>query len=71
MLDFSSYCLQHPDQRFWQALRNWSGYAFVKVDDGSAQAVTRDTFNWEGKRHDENSEALEGVEVTKDVKQLR
>lgn len=22
---FSAYCKQNSDQRFWQALRNWSG----------------------------------------------
>src|SRR4051794_5248801 len=23
--DFVAYCKQHPGERFWQALRNWSG----------------------------------------------
>lgn len=26
---FSDYCRQHPEERFWQALRNWSGSAFI------------------------------------------
>jgi len=26
---FYSYCAQHPELRFWQALRNWSGYNFI------------------------------------------
>ena len=29
LTDFYIYCLQHPEQRFWQALRNWSGYEFI------------------------------------------
>lgn len=26
---FTEYCEQHPEQRFWQALRNWSEYNFI------------------------------------------
>lgn len=26
---FSEYCREHPDQRFWQALVNWSGYKTI------------------------------------------
>ena len=26
---FIDYCKKHPYDRFWQALRNWSGYAFI------------------------------------------
>lgn len=22
---FLAYCVEHPEERFWQALRNWSG----------------------------------------------
>jgi len=28
---FTEYCEKHPEMRFWQALRNWSGYPFVLV----------------------------------------
>ena len=28
---FIEYCLKHPDERFWQALRNWSQYQFIYV----------------------------------------
>lgn len=24
MKSFSDYCMKHPEQRFWQALRNWA-----------------------------------------------
>ena len=52
---FVQYCQEHPDQRFWQALRNWSGYSFLYVTKGSGHIIPKDmydTFNWEGKRHD-------------------
>ncbi len=55
LFDFVCYCIQHPDERFWQAIRNWSGYAFVEVTEDSPYKEVRehlDTFNWEGKRHD-------------------
>ncbi len=31
---FVKYCAKHPEQRFWQALRNWAGvlYIFTKDD---------------------------------------
>jgi hypothetical protein len=27
--DFVEYCEKHPEERFWQALRNWSGAGFI------------------------------------------
>jgi hypothetical protein len=48
--DFVHYCVLHPEQRFWQALRNWSGFSFVGVKgiviDGNEW---HDTFYFEGK----------------------
>lgn len=29
---FSQYCLEHPEQRFFQALRNWFGVGFIYAD---------------------------------------
>ena len=29
--DFLRYCKQYPDQRFWQAIRNYTGFPFVFV----------------------------------------
>lgn len=26
---FIDYCKAHPEQRFWQALRNWSPFSFI------------------------------------------
>lgn len=31
LLDFIKYCNDHPDERFWQALRNWSGHSFILI----------------------------------------
>ena len=29
LASFVDYMQKNPNQRFWQALRNWSGYAFI------------------------------------------
>jgi hypothetical protein len=46
LASFTAYCEAHPQQRFWQALRNWSVYdSIVGVTSGGKQY---DTFNVEG-----------------------
>lgn len=40
---FSAYCKQNPEQRFWQALRNWCGSPFVGVSNISDDDYV-DTF---------------------------
>jgi hypothetical protein len=64
--DFVIYCTNHPEQRFWQALRNWSGYdKIVAVEvkylpvpepnplmESGYSEQHRDTFYFEGKQHD-------------------
>jgi hypothetical protein len=56
LLDFIEYCRDHPGERFWQALRNWSRYNFVLVTDqfpGHTQTFNwLDTFSFEERRHD-------------------
>ena len=48
--DFAAYCAENPDLRFWQALRNWSGFPFVWVSNGlSEDPGVKDTFYWDGK----------------------
>ena len=45
---FLQFLEEHPEQRFWQAVRNWSGMSFilaVPADGGEAE----DTFYWEEK----------------------
>ena len=51
---FVLYCLDHPEQRFWQALRNWSGERFILKADSIDFTESKfigifDTFYWEGK----------------------
>lgn len=53
----SKYMALHPEERFWQALRNWSGESFVIVssnfmDEGIeliGEIDLRDTFYWKTK----------------------
>lgn len=54
LLSFWDYCVMHPEERFWQALRNWCGRAFVLVSDVPIPRYQvggdiLDTFYWEGK----------------------
>lgn len=48
---FVKYCQEHPEQRFWQCLRNWCGWSFVLVSTDSNHIAEiediRDTFYWE------------------------
>lgn len=47
---FVAYCEAHPNERFWQALRNWCGWSFVWVSEYSnldAEPILTDTFYWE------------------------
>jgi len=50
---FIEYCGNHPDQRFWQALRNWSEFHFIygrKLDTKpNWYDELIDTFYFEGK----------------------
>jgi len=48
--DFTAYCLANPSERFWQALRNWSGHNFILVSPSKDDLKqSRDTFYWHGK----------------------
>lgn len=40
---FILYCETHPDERFWQALRNWSRVPFIYAAD-FLMGDTVDTF---------------------------
>lgn len=46
LTSFIAYCLEHPEERFWQALKNWCGWNFVMVAEKPEDAG-RDTFYWE------------------------
>jgi hypothetical protein len=50
--EFTRYCEEHPQERFWQALRNWTGYSFILVTNQPVEnwhGVCKDTFFWKGK----------------------
>lgn len=46
LMGFLNYCHDHPEERFWQALSNWSGYPRVLVETSNGHY---DTFYWEGR----------------------
>lgn len=51
---FTVYCKQHPEERFWQALRNWAEVGFIFVNDDTTEiegCTWRDTFYWENKNN--------------------
>ncbi len=52
---FIKYCVTHPEERFWQALKNWSGYYAIMAlsVNGAEHRTHHDTFYIEGRRHDE------------------
>ncbi len=42
---FVKYCGEHPDERFWQALRNWSDFNFIWESNEFMEVPNlRDTF---------------------------
>lgn len=52
--EFRVFCAAHPELRFWQALRAWSGLGFILKADGRTLEMDiwdglQDTFYWEGK----------------------
>ena len=49
LLSFLQFCRQHPQERFWQALRNWSeatAIYYEKYEKGVDDNVCEDTFYW-------------------------
>jgi hypothetical protein len=60
---FILYCQNHPEERFWQALHNWSEYPtiYASIDYSPLERhhvnITGiyDTFDFKGRRHDEES----------------
>jgi hypothetical protein len=52
--EFTKYCIAHPEERFWQALRNWAKAPAILIrkefcDDTIFNDKTIDTFYFEGK----------------------
>jgi hypothetical protein len=50
LVSFVWYCLTHREERFWQALRNWSGHRYIIASkECPLFSNERDTFYWEGR----------------------
>jgi hypothetical protein len=49
--DFEKYCITHPKERFWQALRNWGEVNSIIIERHYAGGIItkKDTFYFEGK----------------------
>ena len=41
---FTDYCKENPQERFWQALRNWAKVAFILTTDKLEGGELHDTF---------------------------
>jgi hypothetical protein len=52
LASFIAYCNDNPEERFWQALRNWCGYRFVLVSNSENPNEGLDTFQWEHRNDD-------------------
>jgi len=61
---FVTYCQDHPEERFWQALRNWSKWSFIGVSNDLVS--WRDTMFWEGR-----SSFIEGIGPDQKIKSHR
>lgn len=48
LLSFFTFCANHPELRFWQALQAWSGYCQVLVIE-EPEGEEIDTYYFEGK----------------------
>jgi hypothetical protein len=46
---FVRYLIDHPEQRLWQAIRNFSRYGFIFASNDITARDRIDTFYWEGK----------------------
>jgi len=53
LISFGKYCIFHPQERFWQALCNWSKHNFIYASDGDGYddySSLVDTYYLEGKK---------------------
>lgn len=71
LASFVQYCQDHPDQRFWQALTNWSGWGYVLLtnervfgnkagDLHRAVIEYKDPYHWEGFSHLDHADTTDG-----------
>ena len=58
---FAAYLASHPEERFWQALRNWSGAESIGFGKRGESSM-RDTFHWEGMAGFDREPGSQGAE---------
>lgn len=46
LASLTEYCVSHPSERLWQAIRNWAGVSAVFVSKHGEEGY-EDTFYWE------------------------
>ena len=44
---FIKYLKEHPEERFWQALRNWACIPFILASNDLEGKTAVDTYYWE------------------------
>lgn len=51
--DFIKFCNEHPELRFWQALKTWAkvDFIYVKKDGLTNYETVEDTFYWVNKNN--------------------
>ena len=56
LVSFTKYCTEHPEERFWQALRNWADVDFIMAWEADEFDMTtaykmgmHDTFEWKNR----------------------
>lgn len=54
LYEFAKYCVDNPNYRFWQALRNWINVPFLVAKDNLPGCDEEDTFYWNGRFHNED-----------------
>ena len=44
--DFTKFCSEHPELRFWQALYAWTRFSYIKIRKGEFNLTEEDPFYW-------------------------
>ena len=47
--DFTKFCNEHPELRFWQALYAWTKFESIRIKKDKKDLVDSDPFYWKNK----------------------
>lgn len=48
LAEFTDFCKEHPEMRFWQALRNWQvADSILVLEEVDGHSEVRDSYYWE------------------------